>query len=32
MVNTLAVRIKAGEGYRVYLNGRLIREQPDPNA
>lgn len=32
MVNTLAVRIKAREGYSLYLNGRLIREQPDPHA
>lgn len=32
MVNTLAVRVKAHEGYRVYLNGRLIREQADRNA
>lgn len=32
MVNTLAVRVKAREGYRVYLNGRLIRDQPDPDA
>lgn len=32
MVNTLAVRIKAGEGYRVYLNGRMIRDFPDPKA
>lgn len=32
MVNTLAVRIKAKEGYSIYLNGHLIREQPDPDA
>ncbi|MCI5956398.1 MAG: exo-alpha-sialidase [Clostridiales bacterium] len=32
MINTLAVRIKAREGYRIYLNGHLIREMPDPNA
>ncbi len=32
MVNTLAIRIKAGEGYKIYLNGRLIRDYPDSNA
>lgn len=32
MVNTLAVRIEAGVGYRLYLNGRLIRDMPDPRA
>lgn len=32
MVNTLAVRIEAGVGYCIYLNGRLVRELPDPQA
>lgn len=32
MINTLAVRIRAGRGYSVFLNGRLVVEKPDPSA
>lgn len=32
MINTLAIRIRAHKGYSVFLNGRMIKDYPDPNA
>lgn len=32
LLNTLACTIEAGEGYRLYLNGSMLREYRDPNA
>ena len=32
MLNTMAVRIEKGVGYRIYLNGKCLRDYPDPTA